>query len=69
VIDQLRLLGLGYSAYVPAAGVHGEDVVRFQRYLDTRPLRSEAIHVIEDAHAVAEDVFAECLAREAAAAA
>ncbi len=69
VIDQLRLLGLGYSAYVPAAGVHGEDVVRFQRYLDTRPLRPEAIHVIEDAHTVAEDVFAECLAMEATAAA
>jgi hypothetical protein len=65
VVERLRDLGMGYAAYIPAAGVHGEDVLRFQRYLGAEPLDAAAIHVIDEARAIAADVYADASRLEA----
>ncbi len=61
VVDRLRELGLGFAAYLPAAGVHGEDVLRFQRYLHDVPLDFDAIQVIDEARALKDDVIADAV--------
>jgi hypothetical protein len=57
--EALRELGFGFAAYVPGAGVSGEDVLRLQRYLGSVPLDPDAVHVLEDAEPFKEAVFAQ----------
>jgi predicted N-acetyltransferase YhbS len=64
VLEQLRELGLGFAAYLPLGGPDGEDVLRYQRYLDPTPLRLSEIQVLDELRPLRDEIYAECQALE-----
>jgi hypothetical protein len=59
LVARLRELGLGLGAYLPAAGVLGEDVLRLQCYLGATPLDRARIHILEEDLPLLDEVWAE----------
>lgn len=57
ICEDLRERGFGFAAYLPLSGPTGEDIVRFQRYLDPCPLEEQQIQVLPQWAEVRSRVF------------